>query len=171
MTLFRPLKTSLLLLVLALPVGFAQQFYLGAALGKALASADDVGSLSGAELGAQLGIDFLPSVGVRAAIEGDPSSGSFELASGDAIVRLYLPLSPNSVYVGAGADAYFNAQPDAVDDLRDADLAAHVLAGLEFRLGRFGVFAEALPSYVLGEDTGDSDSYFFRTRGGLNFHF
>ncbi len=70
-----------------------------------------------------------------------------------------------------GADAYFPSQPDGVDDLEDADLVAHALAGLEFRLGRFGLFAEALPSYVLGEDFSDSDAYYLRARGGLNFHF
>ena len=166
-----PAKVLLLLLALALPVGFAQQFYLGAALGKALTSADDVRSLRGAELSAQLGIDFLPSVGVRAALEGDLPSGSFKLASADAILRFYLPLSPSAIYVGAGADAYFSAQPDAVDDFKNADLAAHALAGLEFRLGRFGLFAEALPSYALGDDFRNSDSYYLRARSGVNFHF
>ena len=171
MTVLSPAKVLLFLLALALPVGFAQQFYLGAALGKALTSTEDIRSLRGAELGAQFGIDFLPSVGVRAALEGNPSSGSFELASGDAILRFYLPLSANAVYVGAGADAYFSAQPDAISDFRDADLAAHALAGLEFRLGRFGLFAEALPSYTLGDDFRDSDSYYLRARSGVNFHF
>lgn len=171
MTLTQVFKTSLFLLALSLPVGFAQEFYLGAVLGSPLSSADGVSSLTDTELGAQLGINFLPSLGIRAAIEGNPSGGGFELASGDAIFRLYLPLSPNSVYTGVGADAYFPSQPNGVDDLEDADLAAHVLAGLEFRLGRFGLFAEALPSYVLGEDFSDSDAYYLRARGGLNFHF
>jgi len=170
MTLTQLYKTTLLLLALALPVGMAQEFYLGAVLGSPLSSVDDASSLTDTELGAQLGIDFLPSLGIRAAIEGNPSNG-VELASGDAIFRFYLPLSPNWVYTGVGADAYFPSQPDGVDDLEDADLAAHALAGLEFRLGRFGLFAEALPSYVLGEDFSDGDAYYLRARGGLNFHF
>ena len=179
MTLSKSIKTSLLLLALALPVGFAQEFYLGAALGNPFSSVDDVSTPLDVELGAQLGIDFLPSLGIRAAVEGNPENGRFELASGDAIFRFYLPLSPNSVYTGLGADVYFADDSSAVigppseflDSLEQGDLAVHALAGLEFRLGRFGLFAEALPSYVVGEDTGDSDSYFLRARGGLNFHF
>lgn len=179
MTVLSPAKVLLLLLALALPVGFAQEFYLGAVLGNPLSSVDDVSTPLDVELGAQLGIDFLPSIGIRAAVEGNPENGRFELASGDAIFRFYLPLSPNSVYVGLGADLYFaddsptvvGPPPDFLDSLEQGNLAAHVLAGLEFRLGRFGLFAEALPSYALGEDFSDSDAYYLRARGGLNFHF
>ncbi len=171
MTLAKTYKTLLPLLVLALPVGFAQQFYLGAALGTPLASADDIDSVTDTELGAQLGIDFLPSVGIRAAVEGNPENGRFELVSGDAIFRFYLPLSPNSVYAGVGADAFFNSQPNSVDDLGDANLVAHALAGLELRLGHFGLFAEALPSYILGEDFSNRNAYYLRARSGVNFHF
>ncbi len=172
MTVPKPFKTSVLLLVLALPVAFAQQLYLGATLGTPLASANDMESITGSsELGAQFGLDFLPSFGIRAAIEGNPSDGGFKLASGDTIFRFYLPLSPNSVYAGVGADAYFSTQPDAARDFEDADLVAHALAGLEFRLGRFGLFAEALPSYVLGNSFSGSDAYYLRARSGINFHF
>ncbi len=179
MTLTQLSKTTLLLLALALPVGMAQEFYLGAVLGSPLSSVDDVSTPLDVELGAQLGIDFLPSIGIRAAVEGNPENGRFELVSGDAIFRFYLPLSPNSVYTGLGADVYFAADSPAVvgppadflDSLEQGDLAVHALAGLEFRLGRFGLFAEALPSYVLGEDFSDSDAYYLRARGGLNFHF
>ncbi len=166
------IRTLLSVLALALPFGFAQQLYVGAALGTPLTSADEIDDLTDSfELGAQFGLDFLPSFGVRAAIEGNPYSGGFKLASGDAIFRFYLPMSPNSLYTGLGADAYFSDQPDAVSDLEEADLVAHALAGLEFRLGRFGLFAEALPSYVVGRDFSDRNSYYLRARSGVNFHF
>lgn len=160
----------LFLVLLALPVGFAQQLYLGATLGTPLTS--EIEDLTDSfELGAQLGLDFLPGFGVRASTEGNPFSGGFKLASGDAIFRFYLPLSPNSVYAGLGADAFFSSQPNSVADLDDADLVAHALAGLEFRLGRFGLFAETLPSYIVGRDFSNRNAYYLRARSGINFHF
>ena len=166
------MKSLLCIFLLALPVGFAQQLYLGAALGTPLTSPDDIEEITDSfELGAQFGLDFLPSLGVRAAIEGNPFSGGFKLASGDAIFRFYLPMSPNSVYTGLGADAYFSNQPDSVSDLEAADLVAHALGGVEFRLGRFGLFAEALPSYIIGNDPSERTSYYLRARSGVNFHF
>lgn len=163
-------RPVLLLALLALPVGFAQQLYLGATLGTPLES--EIEDLTDSfELGAQLGFDFLPGFGVRASAEGNPFNSGLKLGSGDAIFRFYLPLSPNSVYAGVGADAFFNSQPTSVDDLGDANLVAHALAGLEFRLGHFGLFAEALPSYILGEDFSNRNAYYLRARSGVNFHF
>lgn len=164
------LRTALTLFALLLPVGFAQQFYLGAAAGTPLSS--DIESVTDSfELGAQLGIDFLPSFGVRASVEGNIPRGDLRLGSLDALYRFYLPLSPNSIYVGGGADAFFTSSPNSLDDLRNAPLGAHAVAGAEVRFGRFGFFAEALPSYIVGQDFSDEDAYYLRARGGVNFHF
>lgn len=166
------LKTLFLLVSLALPVSFAQQFYVGAALGTPLTRSDDIEHLTDSfELGAQLGMDFLPSFGVRVSTEGNSFNSGLKLASGDAVLRYHLPLSPNSFYAGFGVDAYFSRQPDAVNDLEEADLAAHALGGVEFRLGRFGLFAEALPSYLIGNEFAERTSYYLRARSGVNFHF
>jgi hypothetical protein len=163
-------KIALLSALLALPVAFAQQFYLGATLGTPLEN--EIEDLTDSfELGAQFGLDFLPGFGVRASAEGNPFNRGLKLGSGAAVFRFYLPLSPNSVYAGVGADAFFSSQPNSVDDLENANLVAHALAGLEFRLGRFGLFAEALPSYIIGQDFSNRNAYYLRARSGINFHF
>jgi hypothetical protein len=163
----RPL---LLAALLALPVAFAQGLYVGATLGTPLESEIE-DPTDAFELGAQVGFNFRPGFGVRVAAEGNPFNGGLKLGSGDAIFRFYLPLSPNSVYAGVGADAFFSGQPNSVDDFRDVALVAHALAGLEFRLGHFGLFAEALPSYILGQDFSNRNAYYLRARSGINFHF
>lgn len=160
----------LFLVLLALPVGFAQHLYLGATLGTPLESEVEAPT-DFFELGAQVGFDVLPSVGARVVAEGNPFNGGLKLGSGDVLFRFYLPLSPNSVYAGVGADAFFSSQPNSVDDFRDADLVAHALAGFEFRLGHFGLFAEALPSYIMGQDFSNRNAYYLRARSGVNFHF
>ncbi len=156
--------------LLALPVGFAQHFYLGGTVGTPLSS-----NLSNPtdyfELGAQLGFDPLPGFGVRVSAEGNPFNGGFKLASGDAVFRFFLPLSATSLYTGLGADALYEVQPSSVSELSNGRLVAHVLGGLEFRLGGFGLFGELLPSYFVGEDFASRSAYFVRLRGGVNFHF
>ena len=163
-------RPFLFLVLLALPVGFAQHLYLGATLGTPLQSEVEAPT-DFFELGGQVGFDFLPSFGVRASAEGNPFNGGLKLGSGDAIFRFYLPLSPTSVYAGVGANAFFSSQPSSVDDFGDADLVAHALAGLELRLGHFGLFAEALPSYIIGQDFNSRSAYYLRARSGINFHF
>lgn len=155
---------------LALPVGFAQQFYLGATAGTPLSA--DINSITDSfETGAQLGIDFLPSFGVRVSAEGNLPRGDVKLGSFDTLFRFYLPMSPNSFYVGGGADAFFSSRPNSLDDVRRAPLAAHAVAGAEVRFGRFGLFAEAQPSYLVGQNPSSRDAYYLRGRGGINFHF
>ena len=167
----KTVKTLLCLVALALPVGFAQHFYLGGTVGTPL-SATFNSPLEYVELGAQLGFDPFPGFGVRVSAEGNPSSGGLKLASGDAVFRFFLPLSYHSFYTGLGADALFDAQPTSFTSLQGAQLVAHALGGFELRLiGGFGVFGEIVPSYLIGSDFTSRSAYFVRLRGGLNFHF
>jgi len=122
-------------------------------------------------VGAQFGLNFLPSFGLRAAVEGDVASADLQLASLDALYSFYLPMSPNSIYLGAGADLFNPSQLASVDDLQDGVFGAHAVAGAEFRLARFGLFGELQPGYMLGEDFSDEDAYYLRAKGGVNFHF
>lgn len=163
------LKALFCTLLLALPVGFAQHLYLGATVGTPLSVPDSPTDYF--ELGAQLGFDPLPSFGVRVSAEGNPFNGGFKLASADAIVRFFLPLSATSLYTGIGADAFYSIQPSSLSELRNARLVAHVPLGAEFRLGSFGFFGELLPSYFVGSDFTSRNAYFVRLRGGVNFHF
>ena len=162
------LKMLFCTVLLALPVGFAQ-FYLGGTVGTPLSAPENPTDYF--ELGAQLGFDPLPGFGVRVGAEGNPFNGGFKLASGDAIFRFFLPLSATSFYTGLGADALFSTQPTSLAALRDAQLIAHVLGGLELRWGRLGVFGELLPSYKIGADFTNSSAYFVRLKGGVNVHF
>ena len=164
-------KVLLCALFLALPLGFAQGFYAGASVGTPLSSdIDEVTDV--AELGAQLGYD-LSSVGfgVRLAAEGNPLNGGFKLASADALFRYYLPLSVTNFYTGVGLDALYGSQPSSLQALADLQPVLHVLGGAELRLGTFGLFAELVPSYLVGQDFADSSAYFVRLRGGVNVHF
>ncbi len=167
----KTLKILFCLVVLALPVSFAQHVYLGGTVGTPLSSTFN-SPLDYAELGAQLGFDPLPGFGVRVSAEGNPVNGGLKLASGDAVFRFFLPLSYHSFYTGLGADALFNAPPTSLSSLQDAQLVAHALGGFELRLiGGFGVFGEIVPSYLIGSDFISRSAYFVRLRGGLNFHF
>lgn len=164
------LKASLCALLLALPVGFAQGFYLGVNVATPLS--DEIDEPTDAfELGAQLGYDPLPGFGVRVAAEGNPLNGGFKLASADAVFRFYVPLSATNVYTGFGLDALYAVQPSSVAALTDLQPVLHALGGIEFRLSTFGLFAELLPSYLIGQDFTDSSAYFVRLRGGVNVHF
>ena len=164
------MKALFCTVLLALPVGFAQHFYLGATLGTPLSS--NLNSPTDYfELGAQLGFDPLPGFGVRVFAEGNPFNGGFKLASADALFRFFLPLSSTSLYTGLGADALYSTQPSSLSEFRNARLVAHVPLGAEFRLGSFGVFGELLPSYFVGDDFTSRSAYFVRLRGGVNFHF
>ncbi len=162
------LKMLFCTVLLALPVGFAQ-FYLGGTVGTPLSA--PVNPTDYVELGAQLGFDPLPGFGVRVGAEGNPFNGGLKLAGGDALFRFFLPLSATSLYTGLGADALFGTQPTSLAAFREAQLIAHVLGGLELRLGSFGVFGELLPSYKIGSDFTSSGAYFVRLRGGVNLHF
>ena len=166
----KTLKALFCLVVFALPVSFAQHFYLGGTVGTPLAQ--PVSPAGYVELGAQLGFDPFPGFGVRVSAEGNPFSSGLKLVSGDAVFRFFLPLSYHSFYTGLGADALLNAQPTSLSDLRNAQLVAHALGGFELRLiGGFGVFGELVPSYFIGADFTSRSAYFVRLRGGVNFHF
>ncbi len=165
-------KTFLGVLALALPVGLAQGFYLGGTVGTPLSATSSTGpSTDSFELGAQVGFDPFPAFGVRVGAEGNPFDGELKILSGDALFRFFLPLSATSLYAGGGIDALFSTPVTLSSSLEGADLIAHALGGLEFRLGSFGVFGEVLPSYFVGNDFSDSSSYYVRLRGGVNFHF
>lgn len=165
------LKTLLCTLFLALPVGFAQGFYFGVSVGTPLSSeVDEVTDL--AELGAQLGYDLSTvGFGVRLAAEGNPLNGGLKLVSADALFRYYLPLSVTNFYTGVGLDALYAVQPSSLQALVDLQPVLHVLGGAELRLSNFGLFAEIVPSYLVGQDFADSSAYFVRLRGGVNVHF
>lgn len=62
-------------------------------------------------------------------------------------------------------------QLGSADDLRSGDFGAHAVGGVEFRLGRFGLFGEVQPVYLVGEDYAGEDAYYLRTRTRLNSHF
>ncbi len=165
------LRTLLCTLFLTLPVGFAQGFYFGVSVGTPLSSdADDITDF--AELGAQIGYDLSTvGFGVRLAAEGNPLNGGFKLASADALFRYYLPLSVTNFYTGIGLDALYAVQPNSLQALVDLQPVLHVLGGAELRLSNFGLFAEIVPSYLVGQDFADSSAYFVRLRGGVNVHF
>lgn len=170
-TLPRLLPKLLCALLLALPVGCAQGLYFGVSVGTPLsADIDEITDI--AEIGAQLGYDLSTvGFGVRLAAEGNPLNGGFKLASADALFRYYLPLSVSNFYTGVGLDALYGSQPTSLQALADLQPVLHVLGGAELRLSNFGLFAEIVPSYLIGQDFADSSAYFVRLRGGVNVHF
>lgn len=164
-------RLVLLLLALALPVGWAQGAYVGVVAGTPL-RAEITAPTDAFELGGQFGFDAAGGFGARVAVEGNPFNTGLKLGSATAIFRFYLPLSYNSFYTGVGADAFFGAQPGSLNDLRGASPIAHALLGFEGRLiGGFGVFAEVLPSYIVGSSPTERASYYLRGRSGVNFYF
>lgn len=163
-------RSFLLAALLALPVGFAQGFYIGAIVGTPITGT--VTSVTdAAELGAQIGIDFIPNVGLRLAAEGNPLNGGLKLGGGDLIIRTFLPLTYNNFYAGLGADVLYATQPASVDELSDGNLVAHALVGGELRLANVGLFAELIPNYFVGANPTSRSAYFLRARGGVNYHF
>ncbi len=162
-----------LLVLLALPAAFAQGIYLGVSLATPLTN--QVTDITGAaELGAQLGFDFIPYLGGRVGIEGNPFSGGLKLAGADLLARTYIPLTYHNFYGGVGLDGFYLVEPSSLAELQAVNLSAHVVVGGELRLGGpsgFGFFAEALPSYLVGWDYANPNSYYLRARAGINYHF
>ncbi len=147
-------------LLLSTPA-LAQELYVGIG-GAPPTNADDetIG------LSAQLGVGLLGGLSVRAAAETSADLSSFRLASGDVLFNIGLPLTQSKAYFGAGADVFFEEQPDAISDVQNGPFGAHVLGGGELRLGRFGVFGEVQPGLLFeGFDT------YIRARAGVNLHF
>lgn len=169
-------RTLALLSILALPAAFAQGLYFGVSLGTPLTS-QITDFTEAAELGAQLGFDFIPYFGVRIGLEGNPFSGGLKLAGADLLARTYVPLTYHNFYGGIGLDGFFLTEPATVEELQAVNLSAHVVVGGELRLSGkngFGLFAEVLPSYLVGDSLtslSDSSSYYLRARAGLNYHF
>ncbi len=165
-----------LLVLLALPGAYAQGLYLGVSLATPLDN--QISDFTeAAELGAQLGFDFIPFFGVRAGIEGNPFSGGLKLATVDLIGKTYVPLTYHNFYGGIGADGFFLTEPSSLEELQSVNLSAHVLVGGEFRpsgKSGVGIFVEALPSYLIGDDLAslsDPNAYYLRARAGINYHF
>jgi hypothetical protein len=164
-----------LLAGLSLPVAFAQHLYVGTELSQlATRSSSD---LSSRELGAQVGLTF-GGIGLRAAVAGNVAARTLESGSLDALLNF--PLFGNTLYVGAGADIFDLSQLGTVTPLQagavesaleSGTLGAHAVAGAEVRLGWFGVFGEVQPVYRLGQGFTLEDTYYLRTRAGLNLHF
>jgi hypothetical protein len=174
-TMSKLIRCVLVLVAFTLPVGFAQHLYLGAELAPLLNTrATDYRDLN---VGAQLGLTF-GGVGLRLTGEGNLAAATLEAGSLDALLNI--PVLGSTVYLGAGADvldvdgliALTTLQTGGVEDALQAGvLGAHAVAGAELRLGCFGLFGELQPVYRLGEGFALSDSYFLRTRAGLNIHF
>lgn len=146
----------------------AQELYIGVAGATPTEANDDTLGLS-----AQLGVGLLAGFSVRAAAETSADLDTFRLVSGDLLYNIGLPLTQSKVYLGAGADVFFDDQPDdaqdIVDGVDDGPFGVHVVGGGELRLGRFGVFGEVQPGVLL-EDIEDFDTY-LRARAGVNLHF
>ena len=143
------------------PVAWAQDLYLG--LGGATPTNTDDDSIG---LSAQLGVGLLAGFSVRAAVETNTSLDTFRIASGDLLYSIGLPFTQSAAYFGAGADVFFEEQPDAIEDVQNGPFGAHVVGGGELRLGRFGVFGEVQPGLLFE----DFDTY-IRARAGVNLHF
>lgn len=165
-----------LLVLLALPAASAQGLYLGVSLGTPLTR--QINDFTEAvELGAQLGLDFIPYFGARLGIEGNPFSGGLKLVGADLLARTYVPLTYHNFYGGLGLDGFYLVEPSTLEELRAINLSAHVVVGGELRLSGengFGIFAELLPSYLVGDDLSslsNPQSYYLRARAGLNYHF
>lgn len=168
----KKLAFVVVLLVGLAPIGFAQNFYLGAELG-GLATSDS-GDYLDRDLGAQLGVNLGPGLALRAAVVGNIQQQVLGSGSLDALVSLPLFGTENNLYLGAGADVFdLNSlgtlQTGAT--LPRGAFGAHAVAGAEVRLGPFGVFAEIQPVAQLEPDFTLGDGYFLRTRAGLNLHF
>ena len=139
----------------------AQELYVGVAGATPTNTDDETIGLS-----AQVGVGLLAGFTVRAAVETSADFDTFRLASGDLLYNIGLPLTQSKAYFGAGADAFFEDQPDEISDVQDGPFGAHVVGGGELRLGRFGVFGEVQPGLLFE----DFDTY-FRARAGVNLHF
>ncbi len=149
-------KRSLLLLlaVLAVSSTHAQSAYIGLRL--AGATSLDTSAERLPYLGLQLGLRVAGPLELRAALD------TFLLASSAHADLLYTqPL-------GGGVRGYLGAGPDLYTNVFDAETnyGAHATAGVEYRSGVAGFFAEAQPIYAFSAAA-------LRARLGLgvNFHF
>ena len=117
-------------------------------------------------VGAQVGIGLLPGFTVRGAAETNLSFSRFRVASADLLYNIGVPLTGVKVYLGAGADVFFQEQPDELADVRNGPFGAHAVGGGELRIGRLGVFGEVQPGLLIN----GFDPY-VRARAGVNLHF
>lgn len=139
----------------------AQDLYVG--LGVAPSTNADDSTLG---VNAQVGVGLLPALTVRGSAETSLNFSQFRLASADLLYNFGLPLTGVKVYVGAGADVFFEEQPDEISDVRNGPFGAHAVGGGEFRIGRLGVFGEVQPGLLIN----GFDPY-IRARAGVNLHF
>ncbi len=156
---------TILCLVLLGSSALAQDLYLGGGVAPPTNSDDESIGLS-----AQLGVGLLAGFSVRAAAEISSDFDTFRLISGNLLYNIGLPLTQSKAYFGAGADVFFEDQPDNVEDIVDnidnGPFGLHAVGGGELRLGRFGVFGEVQPGVLIE----DFDTY-IRARAGVNLHF
>ena len=174
----KTLCTLVLIVGLALPVGFAQ-LYLGAELGELATgyAAGNTADLSNRNVGAQLGLN-VSGLGLRAAVAGNLAARSLESGSVDALLNVPF-IAGSTLYFGAGADVFDLSQLRTITTqqtgfgaaLQAGVFGAHAVAGAEARLGPFGVFGEVQPVYQLGQGFTTQGNPYLRTRAGLNLHF
>lgn len=161
----KKLIMTLMCLALLGSSALAQELYIGGGVATPTNAGDETIGLS-----AQLGVGLLAGFSVRAAAEVSSDFDTFRLISGDLLYNIGLPLTQSKVYLGTGADVFFEDQPenvdDVVDNIDDGPFGLHVVGGGELRLGRFGVFGEVQPGVLLE----DFDTY-IRARAGVNLHF
>ena len=143
----------------------AQELYIGGGVATPTNADDETIGLS-----AQLGVGLLAGFSVRAAAETSSDFKNFRLISGDLLYNIGLPLTQSKAYFGAGADVFFEEEPENVDDIVDnidnGPFGVHAVGGGELRLGRFGVFGEVQPGVLL-----ESFDTYIRARAGVNLHF
>lgn len=152
----RVFSVLLVLVLCFLSFTSAQSAYIGAGVSR-LAALTETTTIS-----PQVGINLAPSIGVRALVDTNLRLTSFERASADALFNLGLPFT--TLYVGAGADAFFTDQ--RLEFTATTIYGAHALAGAELRFGPIGAFGEVQPGITL-----DGSSRYFRARTGVNLHF
>ena len=139
----------------------AQDLYVG--LGVAPPTNTDDQTLG---VNAQVGIGLLPAFTVRGSAETSLNFSRFRVASADLLYNIGIPPTGVKVYFGAGADVFFEEQPEAIADVRNGPFGAHAVGGGELRIGRLGVFGEVQPGILIN----GFDPY-IRARAGVNLHF
>ena len=140
---------------------FAQDLYIGLGVAPPTSANDETLGVN-----AQVGIGLLPALTVRGAAETSLSFSQFRLASADLLYNFGLPLTGIKVYLGAGADVFFEEQPVGFSDIGNGPFGAHAVGGGELRIGRLGVFGEVQPGVLI-----DGFDPYIRARAGVNLHF
>jgi len=116
--------------------------------------------------GVQAGVGLAERLELRSAFETNVSGSSL---SADLLYRL--PFSALALYLGAGPEVLFSPLasilPAQATPLGNPNVGLHATVGLEYHVGRFGVFGDVQPILTL-----DYPHFgYAKVRSGVNVYF